>query len=209
MTVVHSERQRGFTLLEMLIGMALLAIMLAMAFAALRFSSRSIERTDALVRETEELRSAGAVLQRLLSQAQPLQRDDERAQVMFHGEAQVVEFVAPVPVQDGRLAGLYLYRLRFVPAAVGVQLLLEYQPYRPGVPLAWESAPERTVLVRGLRSGGFSYFAPPQDAGAETWSERWTLQDALPVLFRMQLERRPGVAPWPELVVPLHARRRQ
>lgn len=202
-------RQRAFTLLELLIGMTLLAIMLAIAFAALRFSSRSMERTDALVREMEDLRSAGAVLQRLLSQAQPLPHEEEHAQVMFRGEAQVVEFVAPVPVQEGRLAGLYQYRLHFVPVMEGVQLVLEHQPYRPGVSLTWDSVPDRTVLVRGLRDGSFSYFAPPQDAGDEAWSEHWSLEDALPALFRMQLEPPPGLAPWPELVVALHARRGQ
>lgn len=201
-----ARRPSGFTLIELLIAVALLAIMLTLAFAGLRFSSRSMERTEAAVEEMEALRIASTVVQRLVAQARPLPQEGTRRQAVFRGEADAVEFVAPVPVQEERLAGLYHYRLRFAPAADGVRLLLDYRTYLAGAPTDWDDAADSVVLMDGLGGGSFSYFgAAPEEAGGG-WSARWVAQEELPHLLRLQLERHPGQS-WPELVVPLHARR--
>ena len=198
---------RGFTLVELLLGLVVLAMTLAIAFAALRFSARSLERTDVLVREMEEIRVAGDVVQGLLSQVRPLMRDDPQRQTLFRGESQAVEFVAPVPSQQGRLAGLYHYRLRIASDAQGVRLMLDHQPYIPSGHFDWSEGHESVLLVQGLAGGGFSYFGYAQAEEPEGWSAHWPVAESLPILVRLQLERGPGRPAWPEMVVPLRANR--
>lgn len=200
-------RSGGFTLLELLIGLVLLAITLTIAFAALRFSGRSLERTDALVGDIEEIRVARSVMQRQLAQARPLIRETPQRRMAFRGEPQQLEFVAPVPAQDGRLAGMYHYRLHFVVAANGTQLVLDYQPYTPDGTLDWREGHDREVLAQGLAGGGFSYFGQARAQEAEEWVEHWPVAEAMPLLVQVHLARGAGRVPWPELVVPLRAHR--
>jgi general secretion pathway protein J len=200
-------RSGGFTLLELLIGLVLLAITLTIAFAALRFSGRSLERTDALVGDIEEIRVARSVMQRQLAQARPLIHETPQRRMAFRGEPQQLEFVAPVPAQDGRLAGMYHYRLHFVVAANGTQLVLDYQPYIPDGTLDWREGHDSAVLAQGLAGGGFSYFGQARAQEAEEWIEHWPVAEAMPLLVQVQLAHGADRVPWPELVVPLRAHR--
>lgn len=197
----------GFTLIELLIGLVLLAITLTIAFAALRFSGRSLERTDILVDEIEEIRVARSVVQHQLAQARPLIRETPQRRMVFRGEPQLLEFVAPMPSQGGRLAGMYQYRLQFLPGPHGIQLVLDYQPYTPDGALDWREKHDSAVLVQGLAGGRFGYFGQAQAQEPEGWSEHWPVVEAMPLLVQVQMERGPGKTPWPELVVPLRAHR--
>ncbi len=203
----QERRCSGFTLIELLIGLVLLAITLTIAFAALRFSGRSLERTDALVGAIEEIRVARSVMQRQLAQARPLIREVPQRQMAFRGEARQVEFVAPVPSQDKRLAGMYHYRLQFLTTARGTQLVLDYQPYRPDSTLDWREGHASAVLVQGLSGGRFSYFGQAEAQEPEAWVDHWQVAESMPLLVRVQLEREQDRTPWPELVVPLRAHR--
>lgn len=197
----------GFTLIELLIGLVLLAITLTIAFAALRFSGRSLERTDILVHDLEDVRVVGSVMQQHLAQARPLMREAPQRQVAFRGESQVMEFVAPVPSQEGRLAGMYHYRLRLLPGARGMQLLLDHQAYVPDGRFEWGEEHATTVVAGGLSAGRFSYFGQTGAQEPEGWSEHWTVAESLPRLVQVQLDRGAGAAAWPDLVVPLRAHR--
>ncbi len=193
---------RGFTLMEMMIAMALIGMALTIAFAALRFASRSWERTDELGGELDQLRIACNVVRRQLSQIQPIKPDEAKRNLLFQGGGLWLEFVAPSPVQDGRLAAFYRYRLRFVSEAQGKALLLEYRPYLPGDDPGWQEEVDSSLLLTGLQAGRFSYFktTPQQESG---WQALWDVPERLPGMVRMELQLPEQSAPWPALVVAL------
>lgn len=198
-------RVHGFTLVELLIALTLISMALAIAFAALRIAARSMESTELLVNELEELRVVRTVMQQQLVQARPLHESATQRQVNFHGESRQLEFVAPAPSQDGRLMGLYRYRLSIDAVADRQQLLLAYQPYVPGVAHDWPLNGETTLLASDLRQGEFSYFGV--GAQGEAWQSRWSGQERLPRLVRLVLVRDVQNAAPLELVVALPAER--
>lgn len=194
---------RGFTLIEVIIALALIGMAMAIGFAALRLAARSMESTDRLVEELETMRVVYTVMQRQLPQARPLREVTTQRQVSFHGEGRQLDFVAPAPLQGERLVGLYRYRLRFEPVGSAMNLLLEYQPYAPG---AWQGAVESELLVDGISTGEFSYFGPVRDE-VEAWHPRWGGEERLPRMVRITLLRTGAGSEPLELVVALPVER--
>src|SRR5579864_2460479 len=62
----------GFTLLELLISLTLLAVLSAILFGGLRFGTRAWERSEVMASETDEIAIAQNFLRRQLSDAYPL-----------------------------------------------------------------------------------------------------------------------------------------
>lgn len=197
---------RGFTLIELIIALALIGMAMAIGFAALRLAVRSMESTDRLVEELETMRVAYTVMQRQLPQARPLREVSTQREVSFHGEGRQLDFVAPAPLQGERLMGLYRYRLRFEPAGEAMNLLLEYQPYAPGAAPAWQGAVESELLMGGIGTGEFSYFGAGRDE-VEGWQPRWNAEERLPRMVRITLLRKGAGSEPLELVVALPVER--
>lgn len=181
------KRPGGFTLVELIIALALISMALALGFGALRIAARSMENTDRLVNELEQLRVVSSVVQLQLSQVRPLQESLTARQVNFSGDSQQLEFVAPAPSQGGRLMGLYRYRLRLIAADAKQQLVLDYQPYVPGV-AQWPAAVDTAVLMDGIKAGEFGYFGASKEA-PEQWQTNWRGVDHLPRMVRLALVR--------------------
>ncbi len=197
------QSSRGFTLMEMMIAMLLVGMALTIAFAALRFASRSWERTDTLVSGLDQWRVATSVVRRQLSQMQAIRADESSRKLLFFGSPEQLEFIAPAPAQGGRLAALYRYRLRFVNEEGEKVLRLDYRPYFPGEDSAGTAEVATTVLVSGLLEGRFDYMAPPQSSGEPQWQGAWNTPERLPTMVRMELQVQGPIASWPPLVVML------
>lgn len=194
---------RGFTLMEMMIAMALVGMALTIAFSSLRFASRSWERTDLLMSELDQLRVAGSVVRRQLNQVVAIRPVEASRKLLFSGAPHLLEFVAPAPIQDGRLVALYRYRLRFVAEEQGKMLWLDYRPWLPGEDPGWQGMTESSLLVSGLDNGEFAYLADTPLPDGPHWQAVWDKPERLPVKVRMTLHLQKQSAPWPALVVVL------
>lgn len=188
---------RGFTLMEMLIAMTLVGIALTIAFAALRFASRSWERTEALGSELDQLRVATSVVRRQLYQIVVIKPDKAKRELLFSGTADALQYIAPAPEQGGRLAALYHYRLRFVKEKQGQALWLDYRPWLHGEVQEWQGEVASSLLVNGLQEGRFSFLAQAENS----WQAVWDKPEHLPAMIRMELRLADQSAPWPALVV--------
>jgi general secretion pathway protein J len=60
----RNRGSHGFTLIELLLGLALLALMMAMVYAALNFALRSWDTGDARITESAHLRVVDTFLRR-------------------------------------------------------------------------------------------------------------------------------------------------
>jgi len=199
---MNSRRADGFTLIELIIAVALIGMAFAMGFAALRLAARSMESTDRLVNDLEELRVARTVVQRQLSQALPLRESPGERQVNFHGEVQQLEFIAPAPSQGERMMGLYRYRLHVAAHGPERGLLLEYQPYAPGTVSDWSAASAPALLVNDIKACEFSYFGVNQ-GDTEEWQSSWVGVARMPRMVRIVMIRGHGSSEPLELVVAL------
>lgn len=206
---MNGRAARGFTLIELIIGLTLISMALTIAFASLRLATRSMERTSYLVEELEELRIVRSVVQTQLVQALPLREASTEQQVNFQGGDQQLEFVAPAPVQSERLAGLYRYRLALIAQEAGRSLVLDYEPYQPGVPRAWPAEHETATLMDNITEGEFSYFGalPDDKDNKEAWQSQWSGMERLPRMVRIILQRSQPTQQVVELVVALPTER--
>lgn len=195
---------RGFTLIELLAALALLGLMAAALFGALRVGVQSWERAEASSRRAAETRSAEDFLRRTLGAAFPL-RAAPGAPVSFDGDGAALRFAAALPAHLGG-GGFSTLTLRFAPrppegsAARAGRLVLEHAPLGGAARAAAEA--QESVLLEGLDEARFDYFGRSNDAEKPAWRERWPGGPRVPSLVRLTL-RYAGAPEAREMVLPV------
>ncbi|AGG90782.1 prepilin-type N-terminal cleavage/methylation domain-containing protein [Rhodanobacter denitrificans] len=199
------KRAAGFTLLEVLAALVLLALLLVGVYSGIRTASHSVRSGTAAIERTDQVRSAQQFLRRELAQSmlQPIGRTDQGEPVYFQGSAREMRYVAPLPGYLGKL-GPQLQRLQLVDDGHGglrLELSLALLPPdgQPPQPLG-----EPQVLLDRIKAGGFAYRGVDRQGAALPWSPAWVDGRLLPQLVRIELQA-PGALDWPQLDVPLRA----
>lgn len=197
------KRQRGFTLLEVLGALALLALLLVGVYGGVRSAIHGVRSGSAAIARVDQIGSAQRFLRGELAQvlAQPIARDDNGRPVFFAGSGHEMRYVAPLPGYLGKL-GPQLQVLKLVDDGNGAQrlelsLALLPPDGQPPKPLG-----EPQVLLDHIKSGGFSYRGRDAQNHELPWSADWADGGLLPQLVRIRLQPQGGYR-WPELDVPL------
>lgn len=201
-----SRFSRGFTLLEILLALALLALVMLGVWGAMASATRVTHATDALMARSENVRTVQQFLRRYVSaaQLQPyLAQGDARAR-MFEGDATSMRYVGPLPMQSGH-AGLYVQTIRLTQDASGVTSLdLVYQPYADDAPQTADAVTH--LLLADLRGGRFQYLAAAAFGKPAAWRDDWQAANGLPLAVRIHLDPAwRAQVPFPEMVIRLHA----
>ena len=196
--------QRGFTLIEMVLAMVLLAAMLGMAWSGFSFALRAWEAGDTHGHRTSDLRLAESFLRREITEIFPMRfKDPMQLKFAFAGERERMRFVSARP--PGITApGLALVGLDLEGGDDrSVNLVMRRAPpddeARDFAPL---EAAEPMVLIAGLRSAEFSYFGSDSDVNEPRWSDTWDHDGRMPLMVRVRLVGADGV-PMPDLVARL------
>lgn len=201
-----ARRAAGFTLLEILLALVLLAFVMLGVWGALRGAARVTRGADAVMAQSERVRTVQQFLRRYVAVAgpQPWVTEDGTRARMFEGDARSMDYVAPLPVQSGH-AGLYLQRVSLEKSATGgMALWLAYQPYTGDAPARAE--PVRHLLLANLRGGKFQYLAAAAFGKPAAWRDDWTAVNGLPLAVRIRLDPAWSVrVPFPDMLIALHA----
>ncbi|WP_425454632.1 prepilin-type N-terminal cleavage/methylation domain-containing protein [Fulvimonas soli] len=194
---------RGFSLLEVLGALALLALLLLGVYSGIRTATQSVQAGGAAIERLDRIRSAQEFLRRELAQAmaQPIGRDDRGDALYFKGTPHELSFVAPLPGYLGKL-GPQVQTLALVDNGRGGQRLeirfaalpFDGQPPKP------EGRPE--VLLDDVREGAFSYRGIDAQGRPGDWQGSWPDGRLLPSLVRIELTP-PAPERWPRLDAPL------
>jgi general secretion pathway protein J len=199
----------GFTLLEVLVAMVIMAVIMTTAFGALRLGGRSWEAGVTRATGNERFRTVANLLRRQVSQVIPMTwPDDTDKRIAFEGTSEQLRFVAPAP-QQYRQAGLFEYGLSAQRKGLDTNLILSYIPFNPDSKAFQTPANhQQLLLVAGLQRVSFDYFGSPASAGvgARTspqpprWYQRWDADaQEFPDLIRVRMEVNEGQQPWSEL----------
>jgi len=191
----------GFTLLEMLVALALIGLLTAALFGGLRFAARASDRTTATTDHASELALAYGFLQAQLGNAQPYPAtaDPKDQEIVFDGLPDQIDLITTVPTR--LIAGGFL-RLHLVGTRGGEQSRLM---------AGWEGAPRRddalppaalvsATLLDRLKAIRFAFFGALDPDDPSDWHDRWQGVRTLPKMIRLRVEFADG---WqaPDLIV--------
>lgn len=198
---------RGFTLLELLIGLTLLGFVLALLFGGFRLASRSWDAVTARTENTTNEQLARSLARRLITQAQPMRwKKGINPRIAFVGEPGTFIAVAPLsgPLGAGGLAVIEL-KATSGPAETGsgdsFRLILRLAPlrYQDEVFSDALAEAEEHMLLDGLSAVEFSYFGSEKPGAPPTWQGTWSNPDQLPKLVRLRLQS--AEDGWTDLIV--------
>ncbi|MEN8761641.1 MAG: prepilin-type N-terminal cleavage/methylation domain-containing protein [Thiogranum sp.] len=213
----------GFTLLEVLVAVVIMAVIMTTAFGALRLGGRSWEAGVTRASDNERFRTVAGLLQRQVSQIIPMTwPDGGKTRIAFEGTAEQLRFVAPAP-QQHRQAGLFEYGLTVQQQGPDTKLLLSFIPFNPDAEdFQTPANHQQLLLVAGLQRLSIDYFGNPasSEGSARTrarvkartstqpprWHRQWDANaQRFPNLIRVHMEVNEGQQPWPDLYLALPA----
>jgi general secretion pathway protein J len=207
----------GFTLLELLVAMTVLAVLTGLLATGVSFGARIWEREQRQLEQWAELQMVQDVVRRTLGEAWPLSvpTDTDTQNPGFIGSRTSIDFLGPPPAQS-LVGGVYQYSLFSRAGPEGVSLVLTWGLRDPkGTQRAVKRARIRSkrrddnvevkevILLDQLMGAEFSYFGTSDgdDQAEPRWFDRW--QGAkLPLLVRMHVQFPAGDRRrWPDFLV--------
>jgi general secretion pathway protein J len=198
------RRERGFTLVEVLVGTTIFAMMLALLANALSAMTRNVRAGEARLTRIDDTRLVEAFLRRQLGEAVPLtERIDDERHALFDGRSDRLRFVGHLPAHRGGGGLQYLDLALRAPdrgearsADPAVRdLVLYHRDAWPDIPFdsrdgdpAWEGQ----SLVPDVKRVRYRYFGNTDDKTAPEWRDSWSNADRLPLLVRVDIEASDG-----------------
>jgi general secretion pathway protein J len=195
---------RGFTLLELLVSMTLLALVLGLLFGGLRTGTRVWEESARRGDDLARLQAVHGFLRRQLGELQPLaQRQRNLApRSTFSGAREEVSFTGFLPAHFG-FAGFQVIGLGVVEDDDGRHLGVWWYPFDPdGEPPPRLPEEQRTLLIEDVDEVEFAYYGAPGRRAEPQWNDLWEDMEHPPRLVRLRVAFADGdPRTWPELVV--------
>lgn len=194
----RAHASRGFTLIEMLVALTLVALLSAGLFGGLRLGARVWESGGERIAAVNDIEAARTFLRHRLSEAQPLRRrnDDGEAVPVFDGEGERLRFAAPWPPHLG-MGGAFVYEL-WNEAETGA-LMLDWKLHRPdGVVDVSDGRNRPRRLFRDAGHVNLRYYGRRDDDESPGWHESWAGETTLPLMIELRFAGE-GSAGWPPL----------
>ncbi|MDD2545113.1 MAG: prepilin-type N-terminal cleavage/methylation domain-containing protein [Burkholderiaceae bacterium] len=195
-------RGGGFTLLEILVTLALLSLLLLGMASSLRTMAQTEERVDQRLGQADEMRVAVGFVRTTLGRVsmRPTGAPPQEgvSPYGFVGQPDHVAWIGIMPARHGA-GGRYFFRLGLEAVQGRSALVIRFVPWSdaPAFP-DWAQAESR-VLVQDVLGLALTYEDGRQFEPA--WQPLWQRTDSLPERVRIDLQTRTGV--WPLWVVPL------
>jgi general secretion pathway protein J len=197
---------RGFTLIELMVALALFAMLASILFGSLRLAGRSADAGEEKAQASSGMRLASDYLREQLASQHPQRmRKMLEFPLLFGGTGEELRFTATLPGRVG-VGGMWYYKLAVanVPGKQQTALVLSrVMPDLDGLSLPGFDDAERSVLADDVKSLKIRYFGRDRGVAldqAPTWRNTWEDTQLLPVLVEIDVVPRNG-EPWPPILV--------
>lgn len=189
------SKEAGFTLVELLVSLILLAVMTMLLVEGLQFALQPMRRQIAHSEEMSTLPVVYRLLRTHLADARPIAPiDGELDAVAFDGREDRLDFVSAAP-QASAEGGLYLFRLDVESG----QLHLHWHPF-DGLLRADDRVADDAVLLDGVRRVEMAYYGQRVSDTRLAWRSEWRQVAYLPLLVRIEFQFNSAEVP-PVLIV--------
>jgi general secretion pathway protein J len=194
-----TDPEAGFTLIEMLIGITLVAMLGALIASGTRLGTRSWDKAERLSDGSDDVMLVQGFFRRTIERVAPAfaSQDPRDLTVEFAGDPDALLLMAPQP---GTQYGGPWVQERFYVGQHGNHRALFAQRRLDA------SAPNPIVLLDHVSQVRFAYFGAAGDGAPAEWRESWINSLRLPDLVRLTIARDdPKLPVWPELIVATRA----
>lgn len=184
----YKQSRRGFTLLEVLVVMALLSIIMLGMVSALRSVGQGSDRVQERLQQLDDQRVSVAFLRSALGTVSGRQVARlAGAGPLFEGAPEHIAWVGVMPARPG-VGGRFFFRLAVEPVAQGGALVLRFLPWvdQPDFP-DWSGAAVQTIFV-STHAVEFRYQDPRQPDTTLDWPSSWQPVDELPSAISIALQ---------------------
>lgn len=200
---------RGFTLIEVLIGSTLLAMMMLLLTGSLRIGAESWNIGEERMAKASRLTIVLHFLRTHISSLLPVAGTMKNGQIepAFHGSDVLLHYVAPLPEQVQR-GGLYHFELYLAKQGKSHDLRMKISPYSMNPDRQNQVEPiDNVPIVENVKTFKISYL-PRSNMnssgglpGSTTtqWVSEWQ-QPQLPALIQLDIEPE-DEEPWPTLFI--------
>lgn len=209
MTRPDSNTQAGFTLLEVLVAMALLGFLSTMLLGGVQLATRILESSRRHSDAATTLPAAYDFLRTQIAQTLPVTRENllhQQRIVDFEGDGEFLRFVTLAPTHLPPAAmGDSAYQLLTLQRGGSPNpnsVVITWQPYWRGDAKVHQTAVRHSTLLETITALEITYFGSVDGKQAAGWHREWKDRPGLPTLIRIRLHRE-SKEPLPDLVVAL------
>jgi prepilin-type N-terminal cleavage/methylation domain-containing protein len=188
------KHTRGFTLIELIIGMTLLGFILALLFGGFRLASTSWNVIEDRAERAADEQAGHALIRRLITYVLPLhskQLTDQR--LTFTGGPNVLRMTTPLPQ-----LGLRVVELAIEPEELsgksennrsGLRVVLRNGPLRYDIDNFMDTPVDAQghLVLGNLNEATFNYFGIGKPTEPAQWFDQWLNSDRFPALVRVHL----------------------
>jgi len=166
------RNSHGFTLIELIVALAIMMMIMTVAFAGFRIGLNAWERGTKAANRLDQR----SVVERLIRRQLPL----AASQTVFQGSAERIEFVSDYSLEDGagdfRKIDYAADNGRFM---YGDKPLMEYDPKKP-------DEPPQAALAQ-LKQVSFEFLGADNQQ-RPAWIKEWKNEDGVPAAVRIRLD---------------------
>lgn len=186
----------GFTLIEMLVSLALLGMASLMLADELALGHRVSARSEARISAGEGIESAQNLIRDRLERLQPLTRFDGTTPfVELEGAPAALKFLAPPPQSQGPSPPR---RFKLSRTSSGDLVLASIDGFAPDDDRNYRAV----VLLRGIQQLDIAYFGPLPTGRGGFWQTIWSQRSVPPAAVRVRIAFAAGDRRvWPDLIV--------
>lgn len=198
MSTAATKGEAGFTLVELLVSLALLGMLSIALYSGLSFGTSAWRKATDSGAELTRIGVAQIALRDMLTRAYPLMLRPAGLDphIDFEGAADRITFLTPATAEIAP-GGFARTTIQFEQDHDALALVSYSQPE-----LTATDARARHVLLRNVQDGAFAYFGAVRPNAPEQWVTGWRGKARLPVLIKVQISFGGRNAPeWPDLVI--------
>jgi general secretion pathway protein J len=193
--------EAGFTLVELLVGLALFSLLVTLLFDNVRFGLRAWQSAGANAELFERSMISQDLLRRTIGNLYPMMVTNGalQPQIDFEGTREAISFLGNAPIASNG-GGRFRFSVFVERREAQADLVVSSTPElaNPND----QSMTRRTLLLSGIDRAEFSYLGETEVERKLQWNDSWAKRSDIPRLVRLRLGFRSGdVRSWPDLLI--------